>query len=70
MSAPRIETARLVLRAQTLDDFPFFAAMWADPIATRYIGDGAPRETEETWASFLAHAGRWKLLGFGSWAVA
>jgi RimJ/RimL family protein N-acetyltransferase len=69
MSAPGIETPRLILRAHVLEDFPAYAAMWADPVATRHIGDGDPRSEEFAWQSFLAHAGRWQLLGFGSWIV-
>ena len=69
MNAPTLETPRLILRPYGLNDFPFFAAMWADPQATRFIGDGTPRSEEASWASFLATAGRWALLGFGSWAI-
>lgn len=68
MDIPRIETERLILRGQTLADFPAFAAMWADPVVTRYLG-GTPLSEEEAWAKFLRIAGHWSLLGFGFWAI-
>jgi RimJ/RimL family protein N-acetyltransferase len=49
---PVVETERLILRGHTLDDFPAFAAMWADPAVTRFIG-GAPLSQEESWGKFL-----------------
>ncbi len=35
---PILETERLRLRGHRRDDFAASAAMWADPIVTRYIG--------------------------------
>ena len=70
MTAPRIETERLILRAITPTDFPAFAAMSADPDVRRYSGDGTPRTEEETWSSFLLIAGHWEMTGYGSWAIA
>jgi RimJ/RimL family protein N-acetyltransferase len=65
---PRVETERLVLRGHTLEDFPSFAAMWADPEVTRYIG-GEPLSEEDAWAKFLRVTGHWALLGHGFWAI-
>jgi len=65
---PRLETARLILRAHTLDDFPAMAAIWADPEVTRFIL-GPPSSPEATWARLLRHAGHWQMRGFGYWAV-
>jgi RimJ/RimL family protein N-acetyltransferase len=65
---PVIETARLTLRGHRVDDFPDCAAMWADPIVTRFIG-GKPFSQEETWARFLRYVGHWSLMGFGYWAI-
>jgi RimJ/RimL family protein N-acetyltransferase len=65
---PVIETERLILRVQTTEDFPAFAAMWADPVVTRYIG-GTPLNEEESWAKFMRIAGHWALLGFGYWGI-
>lgn len=68
MDIPRVETERLILRGQTVDDFPAFAAMWADPVVTRYIG-GVPLGEEDAWAKFLRIAGHWALMGYGFWAI-
>jgi RimJ/RimL family protein N-acetyltransferase len=69
MSAPRLETERLILRAMTLADFPDFAAMSADPVVRRYSGDGTPRSEEESWSSLLIIAGHWQMTGYGGWAL-
>lgn len=66
--APVLETARLRLRGRTLDDFPWFAALWSNPEVTRYIG-GAPQDEETTWTKFLRMVGHWSVMGFGYWAV-
>jgi len=68
MQAPLLETGRLRLRGHRLEDFPACAAMWADPVVTRYIG-GKPQTEEESWARLLRYAGHWTLLGFGYWVV-
>jgi RimJ/RimL family protein N-acetyltransferase len=65
---PILETARLVLRDHRLADFDTYAAMWRDPVVTRFIG-GKPRTREESWVRFLRHVGMWHHLGFGFWAV-
>lgn len=66
--APIIETSRLILRGHTLEDFPAYAAMWADPVVTRFIG-GSPLAEEDAWGKFLRVAGHWALLGHGFWAI-
>jgi RimJ/RimL family protein N-acetyltransferase len=58
----------LRLRAHRVDDFEDSAAMWADPVITRYI-TGRPSSEQESWFRLLRHAGQWALLGFGSWVV-
>jgi len=65
---PILETARAVLRPHRLDDFETYAAMWAEPAVTRFIG-GKPRTREESWMRFLRHAGLWSLIGYGFWAI-
>jgi RimJ/RimL family protein N-acetyltransferase len=67
-SIPALETERLLLRGHTLDDFEDSAAMWSDPLVTRYIG-GGPCSREETWTRLLRYVGHWSLLGFGYWVV-
>jgi RimJ/RimL family protein N-acetyltransferase len=66
--APVLETERLKLRGHRLDDFIPCAAMWADPVVTRYIG-GKPMSEEESWTRLLRYVGHWTLLGFGYWVV-
>jgi RimJ/RimL family protein N-acetyltransferase len=65
---PAIETDRLILRAHRPDDFSACAAMWADPVVTRYI-TGKPSTQQQTWSRMLQYAGLWSLLGFGYWAI-
>lgn len=67
-SAPAIETERLTLQGHTLADFEESAAMWADPVVTRYIG-GRPSTTDASWSRLLRYAGLWALLGHGYWVV-
>jgi len=64
---PVLETERLKLRGHRLDDFVSSAAMWADPIVTRYFGKTL--HEEEAWTRFLRYVGHWALLGFGYWVV-
>lgn len=65
---PVIETERLRLRGHRLEDFPDSAALWADPLVTRFIG-GKPLSEEEVWARVLRYVGHWAWMGFGYWAV-
>jgi RimJ/RimL family protein N-acetyltransferase len=67
-NVPVVETARLRLRAHQIAEFADCAAMWADPVVTRYIG-GRPFSEEEVWARVLRYVGHWLWLGFGYWAV-
>lgn len=68
MTAPTLETARLVLRGHGIDDFADSAAMWGDPAVTRHIG-GKPSTREEAWTRFLRYLGHWSVMGFGYWVV-
>jgi RimJ/RimL family protein N-acetyltransferase len=65
---PVIETERLRLRGYRPEDFADVAAMWADPVVTRYIG-GKPLSEEEAWAKLLRCVGHWSWLGFGYWVM-
>ena len=67
-TAPTIETERMILRPHRLDDFEAYAAMWTDPVVTRFIG-GKARSREETWIRLLRYVGMWPLLGYGFWAI-
>ena len=68
MTAPKLETERLLLRAHRLEDFSDCAALWAHPVVTRFIF-GVPQTPEESWIRLLRYAGHWLLLGFGCWVV-
>ena len=68
LEVPVLETERLRLRAQRLEDFPIVAAMWTDERVTRHTSGRALTE-EETWSRFLRGLGHWVLLGFGYWGV-
>jgi len=65
---PVLETRRLRMRGHRLADFDAYAAMWADPSVTRFIG-GVPQSREVAWARFLRQAGLWQHLGFGFFAL-
>ncbi|HEX2590872.1 MAG TPA: GNAT family N-acetyltransferase [Rhizomicrobium sp.] len=67
-SAPTLETERLVLRAHTAEDFPAYAAMWADADVNRFIG-GKPLTEEEAWMKYMRVFGQWPLIGYGYWSV-
>jgi RimJ/RimL family protein N-acetyltransferase len=69
ISAPRIETGRLVLRGHAMDDFPEHARMWADADFVRFLAAGVPLNEEDAWARFLRYPGHWHLLGYGVWAI-
>ena len=64
--APRIETARLLLRVPELADFDRYAEMFADP-ATSHIG--GPLSRGEAWRRFLQMPGAWFTQGFGMFSV-
>jgi len=64
---PTLETPRLRLRPYRPDDFPAYAAMWADQAVVRFIG-GVPLSREAAWSRFLRQIGLWHHLGFGFFA--
>ena len=68
MTVPVLETERLILRGYAKEDFPAYAAIWANADVTRFI-NGAPLSEEDAWAKFLRIAGQWPILGFSFWAV-
>lgn len=65
--APRITTDRLDLVPLALTHWEAYAAAWADPQLTTFIG-GKPRSRSESWTKFTQAAGLWPLLGYGYWA--
>ena len=68
MITPTLQTLRLTLRAIKLSDFEPYAAMWADPRVTDFIG-GAPRDRQTSWGKFCQAAGLWSLVGYGYWLI-
>ena len=69
MNAPTLITERLILRAQTLEDFSAYAAMRADPVVMKFMGKGELMSEEDAWAKFQAMPGHWSLMGYGYWAI-
>ena len=65
---PRLETDRLILRRRTIEDFPAYAAMWADPRVVRHFSTG-PLNEEDAWTKFARMEGYWRLAGYGFWLV-
>ncbi len=65
--APTITTDSIVLCPLSMAHWDDYAAMWADPRMTQFIG-GKPRSRNESWYKFCASAGLWNMLGYGYWA--
>jgi RimJ/RimL family protein N-acetyltransferase len=66
--APELLTERLILRGHAAQDFQDYAAMWGDPLVTRFIG-GRPFTSEECWSRLLRAIGHWPVMGYGYWLV-
>lgn len=66
-SAPIILTERLSIEPMTLDHWEEYAAAWADPRMTAFIG-GEPRSRNTSWAKMLQGIGMWALCGYGYWS--
>lgn len=69
VNAPRLETARLILRPHEQRDFDAFSAMWRDPVVIAHTIK-EPRSTQDAWMTLHRLLGSWPLLGYGFWAVA
>jgi len=67
MFAPTIETARLVLRHPTNEDFDAFAAFSADEETTRYLGGALNRA--QAWRAWCMLAGAWQIRGYSMFSV-
>jgi len=65
---PVIETERLRLRGPRPEDFPDSAALWSDPVVTRFT-TGKPLSEEDVWGRLLRYIGHWAWMGFGYWVV-
>ena len=71
MTAPPVilETVRLILRPHSLDDFASVAALWSEPLVTRFTSGSQPSTPVESWQRLLRYHGLWPALGFGYFAV-
>lgn len=68
LTAPRLETERLLLREFRASDFECAYTMSADADVTRHIG-GPIIDRALAWEKFLRAPGFWALLGYGMWIV-
>lgn len=64
-----LHTERLVLRQFRDDDLDAFAALQADPIVARHVGDGRPTNRATSWRLMAIFLGHWQLRGHGQYAV-
>lgn len=64
---PTLETARLLLRPTSWEDFEPWAAFSADEEASRFLGGPQPREA--AWRMMCTMAGSWVVRGFGMFSV-
>ncbi len=64
---PTLETARLILRAPSAEDFEPWVAFAADPEAARFIGGVQTRPM--AWRSLCVMTGSWIVNGFGMFSV-
>lgn len=62
-------TERLQLRQFRDDDLDPYAAVQADPVVARYVGDGSPTDREASWRLMALFLGHWTLRGHGQYAV-
>ncbi|MEM1315879.1 MAG: GNAT family protein [Pseudomonadota bacterium] len=66
LSAPRLETERLILRVPRRGDFePHAEVLMSD--RARFIG--GPMRLGAAWRDFAADVGGWALLGYGGFAI-
>lgn len=63
MNIPRLETDRLILRAQSYDDWPAYRDMMR---SRRSSGMGGPHEDPFAWGMFCHDLVQWQLFGHGA----
>lgn len=51
-----------------MDDFPAYAALWAEPEVVQFT-TVKPQTREEAWIKFTRMEGLWALCGYGFWIV-
>ncbi len=64
---PTLETARLILRPPTPEDFEGWAAFAADEEINRFLGGAQPREV--AWRMMCTMTGAWVIRGFSMFSV-
>jgi RimJ/RimL family protein N-acetyltransferase len=69
VDVPLVDTPRLQLRPWRDDDLDAYAAMCADPVVMRYMGDSSTLDRDDAWRQMAMFVGHWQLRGFGTWAV-
>lgn len=62
---PRLETARLILRAPRVEEFEAFCTLVASDRAAHMFQLDRPA----AWKEFAAELGHWPLFGYGPWHV-
>ena len=67
MIAPSLTTERLSIEPMSLAHWEDYAATWADPRMTEFIG-GDPRNRNLSWGKMLQGIGLWSLFGYGYWS--
>jgi RimJ/RimL family protein N-acetyltransferase len=65
---PRLETARCILRAPKIEDFPSFAGIFLSDRAKFMIGDQA-MDRGRAWIEFAQCTAGWLLRGHGMWTI-
>lgn len=65
--APTLTTERLSIEPMSPLHWEDYAAAWADPRMTAFIG-GEPRSRNVSWGKMLQGIGMWPLLGYGYWS--
>ena len=67
MTGPVLQTERLTLRPLAIEDFPRWAEMIADPVASKFLGGVQPAST--AWRGFMSMAGAWSLTGVSMFSL-
>ena len=67
MTGPVLQTERLTLRPLAMEDFPRWAEMMADPVASKFLGGVQPAST--AWRGFMSMAGAWSLTGVSMFSL-
>ncbi|GJL96630.1 MAG: N-acetyltransferase [Hyphobacterium sp.] len=68
VTAPRVETKRLVLRELQAADYHPVHKLWTDPENVRFVG-GKPSTPSQSWRRITNSAGMWPVLNYGYWAL-